>query len=82
MARYGYARSPTVRGNMELDRAKTILRKTGRVVFNAEIVDGRKARGWIKVDGRTYTAQQVIDMAMEKAPRTTIRHLASTGEKT
>jgi len=74
MARYGYARSPTVRGNMELERAKTILRKTGRVVYNAEVTDGRPAKGKIKVDGRNYDPQEVIDMARENAPRITIRH--------
>lgn len=47
----------------ELERAKTVLRRQGRVVFNAEITDGGRGRGLVKVDGRNATPAEVIARA-------------------
>lgn len=46
-----------------LEQAKTVLRKAGRVVFNAEITDGRSGIGLVKVDNVDWTPAQVIEVA-------------------
>ena len=47
----------------ELERAKTVLRRRGRIVFNAEVTDGPASRGLVKVDNLKLPAQDVIAMA-------------------
>lgn len=51
-----------------LEQAKTVLRKTGRVVFNAEITDGRPGIGKVKVDNVDWTPAQVIEVARGMVP--------------
>lgn len=48
--------------NDALEKAKTILRKQGRVVFNATI-DGSGGKGMVKCDGRLFTAAEIIQRA-------------------
>jgi hypothetical protein len=47
-----------------LEKAKTILRKQGRVVFDAT-VDGSGPKGFVKCDGRLFTAEQIIQRAAQ-----------------
>lgn len=47
----------------ELERAKTVLRRRGRIVFNAEVTDGPASRGLVKVDNLKLPARDVIAMA-------------------
>lgn len=56
---------PKVRGNPELETAKTILRRAGIVVYNAEVTDGRNGRGFVKVGGVDCTPEEVIRRAVE-----------------
>lgn len=51
------------RGNPELERAKDALRRAHRVVFNAEVTDGRLAKGLVKVNGLNMQPAEVIAMA-------------------
>lgn len=57
----GAARAPTMRGSAELEHAKTVLRRAGRVVYNASVDGGPK--GLIRVDGREFDHVTVISMA-------------------
>ncbi len=54
----------------ELDAAKTVLRRRGFVVFDAEVTDGRQWRGFVRCDHRTLTPSRIIEMAkdIEAAP--------------
>ncbi len=47
----------------ELERAKTALRRFGRVVFDAEVTDGPGGRGLIKVDSKNMTPAEVLSLA-------------------
>jgi hypothetical protein len=47
----------------DLEAAKEILRRKGRVVFAAEVVDGRRSRGLVKVDHLRLDRVDVIAMA-------------------
>ena len=47
----------------QLDRAKTVLRRQGRVVHNAEITGGPK--GLIRVDSREMKPAEVIALAQQ-----------------
>lgn len=47
----------------ELDRAKTALRQTGRIVFDATVTDGPAGRGLIKVDSKNMTPAEVLSLA-------------------
>ena len=46
-----------------LEKAKTALRRRGCVVFNAEVTDGAKFKGFIKCDGRRYTRDELVALA-------------------
>lgn len=54
----------------DLDAAKTVLRRKGFVVYDAEITEGKAWRGFIRCDHRTLTPDRVIEMArdIEAAP--------------
>ena len=54
-----------MRGTGELEAAKTVLRKAGRIVFNSEVTNP-SMKGSITVDGIVFTPAQVIDMAKER----------------
>lgn len=56
---------PKVRGNVEFELAKTILRRAGFVVYNAEVTDGRNGRGFVKVNNVDCTPEEVIKRAVE-----------------
>ncbi len=47
----------------EIDRAKTALRRFGRIVFDAEVTDGPAGKGFVKVDGRNLTPDAVLLLA-------------------
>ena len=49
-------------GSAELEVAKRILRRRGRVVFNAT-VDGSGPKGFVKCDGNLFTADEIIHLA-------------------
>lgn len=49
--------------SVELERAKTTLRRCGRVVFNADITDGPSAKGFVKVDNLRLVPADVIALA-------------------
>lgn len=49
-------------GNVELESAKTILRRKGHIVYDAHIDGG--IRGMVKVDRIERTRREVIAMAM------------------
>ena len=53
------------KGSMELENAKTVLRKAGWVVFNSEVVSP-SMKGFVTVNGISMTPAQVIDMAKER----------------
>lgn len=55
------SRAPTMRGNAELEMAKTTLRRAGYVVFNSSVDGGPK--GMIRCDGRDFDSFTVIEMA-------------------
>lgn len=47
----------------DLERAKTVLRRRGKIVFDATVTDGRAGKGFVKVDGHDLTPDQVIALA-------------------
>ena len=47
----------------ELEAAKSVLRRKGRIVFDAEVIDGLRGRGLTKVDHRRLDRSAVIAMA-------------------
>ncbi len=49
----------------ELERAKTILRRRGRVVFDATVTDGSAGAGLVKVDGRNMPPADVVRRAAQ-----------------
>jgi hypothetical protein len=51
------------RRDKELEHAKTVLRRRGCVVFDAEIRDGRKGRGLVRVDHRRLKRGAVLALA-------------------
>lgn len=55
------ARAPTMRGSAELEFAKTALRRSGRVVYNAEVDGG--PRGAVRIDGKLHHPAEVIALA-------------------
>lgn len=55
----------------ELERAKTVLRQKGRIVFDAEVTDGARGCGFVKVDGRKFTPAEVIARAAQEANKAT-----------
>lgn len=55
--------------DVELEDAKTALRRQGVIVFDATITDGKAGRGLIKVDGRNITPIQVLERAARLAMR-------------
>lgn len=55
---------PKVRGNAELETAKTILWRAGRIVYNASVTDGPSGRGKVEVDGRDYLPSEVVALAV------------------
>lgn len=46
-----------------IERAKTALRRRGCIVYDAEISDGAKGRGLIRVDQRRMTRAEVLRAA-------------------
>lgn len=54
------SRAP-VRGNAELEAAKTELRKRGQIVYDAPVTGG--PRGYVMVDGKLLTRPEVIALA-------------------
>ncbi len=73
MAR-GFALSPKSRTPSkiltELDAAKTVLRRKGFIVYDAEITEGRQWRGFVKCDQHIYAPDRILAMAadIERAP--------------
>jgi hypothetical protein len=53
-----------------LDAAKTVLRRRGFIVYDAEITEGIKWRGFVKCDQHIYTPARILAMAadIERAP--------------
>lgn len=47
----------------DLERAKTLLRRRGVIVFDARVTDGRKGRSLVKVDGRNLAPAEVLERA-------------------
>ena len=50
----------------ELDAAKNVLRRQGRIVFDAEVTNGIEGRGYVRVDHHLCTPAQVIARAKEE----------------
>ena len=55
--------------DLVLEQAKTDLRRTGRVVYDARVVDGARGRGLVKVDHRRLPRLAVIALAARLANR-------------
>lgn len=65
-------RKNSVSGATRLEAAKTILRRTGVEVYNAEIDDPRFG-GFIRVGVRKHTPEEVLKMAAEVLHREATR---------
>ena len=61
-------RGPTKRRQSELGAAKDVLRRHGRIVFDAG-VDEPAAKGMVRVDGRKMWPADVVAMAREIVAR-------------
>lgn len=59
----GMAKDNLVAGPPEIEAAKTVLRRKGRIVFDATVTDGVIGHGFIKCDGRNLTPAELIAMA-------------------
>lgn len=46
-----------------VEKAKTALRRRGCVVYDAEVVEGSKGRGFVRVDHKRLTPAEVIKAA-------------------
>lgn len=57
------------RHDLVLEEAKTELRRTGRVVYDAEVVDGERGRGLVKVDHCRLPRLSVIALARKLSAR-------------
>jgi hypothetical protein len=60
--------------NSDLDKAKNVLRRHGKVVVDARILDPRDKTGSIFVDTRRHTSAQVTEMAQEIMRREAARN--------
>lgn len=47
----------------EIERAKTVLRRLGHVVFDAAVTDGSSGKGLIKIDNKNFTPAEVLARA-------------------
>lgn len=63
----------------KLERAKTVLRRTGKQVFSAEIDEGARAKGFIRVDTRKMAPAAVIELAEQILEREWLRNTELRG---
>ena len=49
--------------DVAIERAKLTLRQRGHIVFDAEVTDGYKAKGYFRCDGKLWTREQVMEAA-------------------
>ena len=52
-----------------LEQAKLALRRRGCIVYDADVTEGPKARGLIRVDNKRLTHAEVIQAAAVRVPR-------------
>lgn len=62
------------RKKSKLERAKNVLRRTGRQVFDAKIDEGKTAGGMVRVDARKMAPAAVIELAEQILLREHLRN--------
>lgn len=65
----GMQRTKSAIKSEALEQAKLALRKRGCIVYDADVTEGPKARGLIRVDNRRLTPAEVIQAAAVRVPQ-------------